>query len=127
MAWEWVGPAVTGLVGVAGITGTFWASRQSASTQIDLLRQQHLEDRRAELRTDRRRLYSQLLGDLNLIATNVDVILNLRPRAFIDVTDSKVELGMSQEDAEREASREERSCSSAKTSASSTNITRSPG
>jgi hypothetical protein len=34
MAWEWVAPAGTALVGVAGIAGTYWATRRQADAAL---------------------------------------------------------------------------------------------
>ncbi|MFC7532130.1 hypothetical protein [Actinoplanes sp. GCM10030250] len=54
MAWEWVGPAVTGTVGTVTISVTAWLAHKTLRIQHD-----------RNLRSDRRSLYGRLLGALH--------------------------------------------------------------
>jgi hypothetical protein len=67
MAWEWVGPVGTAVVGIAGITGTWYAAEGQRSSQTALAAQSHQEQRWHRLREERLRLYGELLGELAAI------------------------------------------------------------
>jgi len=45
MAWEWVAPVATGLVGVAGIAGTYLNGRLQTNTSVRLAREERTQNR----------------------------------------------------------------------------------
>jgi hypothetical protein len=45
MAWEWVAPVATGVVGVAGIVGTVLSGRQQSSVTLQLAREERTQGR----------------------------------------------------------------------------------
>ena len=45
MAWEWVAPVVTGVVGVAGIAGTYLNGRHQANATVRLTREERTQTR----------------------------------------------------------------------------------
>ena len=92
MAWEWVAPASTAVVGVLSIVGTstiaIYTSRKSRQAQADdLLRRNDLEVA-AALRRERQRLYGEFLAaeqELSASALRQDdfpVILQRRIAAY---------------------------------------------
>jgi hypothetical protein len=45
MAWEWVAPVVTGVVGVAGVAGTLLSGRRQANVTVQLAREERVQAR----------------------------------------------------------------------------------
>jgi hypothetical protein len=45
MAWEWVAPVVTGIVGVSGIAGTYLNGRRQTNVTVQLAREERAQDR----------------------------------------------------------------------------------
>jgi hypothetical protein len=78
VAWEWVGPTATAVVGLAGILATWRVSRGQGAVQVKLLRQEHHEQRRRELLAERRRVYSAMIGELTNIEAHIDYHERLR-------------------------------------------------
>ncbi|MFJ6195767.1 hypothetical protein [Micromonospora sp. NPDC092111] len=64
MAWDWLAPVVTGVVGVVGIAGSVWTAASARRSQAEVLRDQvEAESRRAYL-ADKRVTYARLLSEL---------------------------------------------------------------
>ncbi|MEV4638325.1 hypothetical protein AB0J80_13340 [Actinoplanes sp. NPDC049548] len=61
MAWEWLGPVATGVVGVVGVLGTTLTAALGRRTQLDLARVQAAAENRRALMLDKRSLYAKLL------------------------------------------------------------------
>lgn len=64
MAWEWVAPVATALVGVAGVAGTWRASKNASDVQVQLLRDEHASQQSKQTRTERREAYVAFLSFL---------------------------------------------------------------
>jgi hypothetical protein len=66
VAWEWVTPVATGVVGVAGIVGNVWTATSGRRSQAELLRGQLDGESRRAYRADKQALYSKALHELTL-------------------------------------------------------------
>ncbi|GAA2186136.1 hypothetical protein [Micromonospora lupini] len=82
MAWEWIAPVVTGVVGVAGIAGSVWTAASARRSQSEVLRRQHDGESRRQHQQDKQALYIKILTEL----TN-EMELSLRCRVLRDKVD----------------------------------------
>lgn len=78
MSPEALGIVATAIVGGLGILGTYLTARLQANKQVQLLEKQQAEDRKRELRTERRAIYSALLSEITEIEALVDYFHRIR-------------------------------------------------
>ncbi|MFI1193056.1 hypothetical protein ACH4T9_07300 [Micromonospora sp. NPDC020750] len=64
MAWEWLGPVATGVVGIAGIVGSVWTAASARRSQAESLRSQSNAESRQAFRADKQALYTRVLHEL---------------------------------------------------------------
>lgn len=64
MAWEWVGPTATALVGIVGMASTFWTGKEQRETQFRVIQSQHRADVALEERKEKRQLFARFLGTI---------------------------------------------------------------
>ncbi|WP_033661798.1 hypothetical protein [Salinispora vitiensis] len=61
MAWEWLGPVTTAVVGVAGVAGTVWTASSGRRHQIDLTKAQGAISLAVSLAAEKRLVYAKFL------------------------------------------------------------------
>ncbi|MBE1485225.1 hypothetical protein [Plantactinospora soyae] len=61
MAWEWLSPVATGVVGLAGIVGSVWTAASARRSQERVLNDQFDSEARRQLRVDKQALYIKTL------------------------------------------------------------------
>lgn len=99
MAWEWVAPAVTGLVGVAGTAGTVLVARIGRDQARNLAEQnreekreqwvlQAEEERQKTLRQERRETYGRFIA----AGSDVSAALTRRDMQPLDTVEKDTEL-----------------------------------
>ncbi|MGW4295068.1 hypothetical protein ACWEH1_18700 [Micromonospora chersina] len=89
MPWEWVPPVATGLVGIAGVSGTLFASQLQRNTQLRLNREQRAHDVYDQGRQERKEIYVRYLEATIKVA---DVMTNARARPLTEITELQAEL-----------------------------------
>jgi hypothetical protein len=67
MAWEWLPPVATGVVGVAGIVGSAWTAASARRSQADILRHQFDGESRRQYQADKQALYIKILDELTTV------------------------------------------------------------
>ncbi|MEV8517600.1 hypothetical protein [Dactylosporangium sp. NPDC051484] len=83
VAWEWVSPVVTGVLGVAGIGGTVWAASLARRAHIDVARAQAEAEARRLLRAEKREVYGRALQRLNELAANCIAVASLTDKVEV--------------------------------------------
>jgi hypothetical protein len=61
MAWDWVSPLVTGLIGVAGIAGTYFGAAVQRRGQLDAITVEQEHARRERYRGEKREAFLRFL------------------------------------------------------------------
>lgn len=71
--WEWVPPAITGVVGIAGIVGALIVNQRSIQSQRQLSGTQAAEARDAELRADRKSAFGEFLAEASALQESANM------------------------------------------------------
>jgi hypothetical protein len=71
VAWEWLTPVVTGVVGVAGIIGSVWTAESGRRSQADALRRQAEGEGVRSYRAKKRALFAKVLHE---VTTLLDIV-----------------------------------------------------
>lgn len=61
MAWEWLGPVTTAVIGVAGVAGTVWTAYSGRRHQIELTKVQGVINISVSLAAEKRMVYARFL------------------------------------------------------------------
>lgn len=91
MAWEWVGPAATAAVGLAGIGATYFTSLGGRRSAEHIARTTRVENRWQTLRRERREAYAAYLAILEEVDHTASR-LYLRPNELPPMPDPVLEL-----------------------------------
>ncbi|MFI2711224.1 hypothetical protein ACH495_13965 [Micromonospora sp. NPDC018662] len=77
MAWEWVGPVTTCVVGVAGVAGTVWTAGRSRTAQLEAMRIQGESQRTHALTAEKRVIYAKYLRCAEMSIDSTDRLKRL--------------------------------------------------
>ncbi|MEU8255886.1 hypothetical protein AB0C06_16695 [Micromonospora inaquosa] len=67
MAWEWLGPVATGVVGIAGIAGSGWAAVAGQRSQVELVRHQLDGEAKRQHHAERQALFIRVMNELTAL------------------------------------------------------------
>jgi hypothetical protein len=79
VAWEWLAPVVTGVVGVAGIVGSVWTAESGRRGQAQALRRQAEGEDVRSYRAEKRMLFAKVLYEVTTLLDIVQERDLLRP------------------------------------------------
>lgn len=75
MAWEWVGPVSTAVVGVAGVAGTYWSARMGRTAAAEQAHEQREHALKERTHVEKRAAY---VGYLEAVSTAQKAVNTIR-------------------------------------------------